>query len=75
MQLKINMGLIDRSFRILVGIALIYIGFINSSFVSSETLRYILGAIGVVNIVSSLAGICPIYLFANINTCHKREAS
>jgi len=69
MKLKVNMGIIDRSFRLLVGLILIYIGFINQELVSSEILRYILGVIGVINIISSLAGICPIYMLANINTC------
>ena len=69
MKLKVNMGIIDRSFRLLVGIILIYIGFVNQELVSSEILRYILGLIGVINIISSLAGICPIYMLANINTC------
>jgi hypothetical protein len=71
MKFKVNMGLIDRSVRMIVGILLIYIGFINVEFVVSEVLRYILGGIGVLNIISALAGICPFYIFANISTCQK----
>ena len=67
MTLKANMGLIDRTFRLVIGGFLIYIGFINEGLIASETLKYILGAIGVLNIASSMAGICPIYIFAKIN--------
>ena len=71
MTLKANMGMIDRTFRIMIGGLLIYIGFINEGLIASETLKYILGAIGVLNIASSVAGLCPIYTFANINTCRQ----
>ena len=68
MTLKPNMGVIDRVFRIVAGTLLVYIGLVNEGLIASETLKYILGAIGAVNIVSSMAGVCPLYTFANINT-------
>jgi hypothetical protein len=63
-----NMGTIDRTFRIVAGALLIYIGFVNEGLISSETLKYILGTIGALNVASSVAGVCPLYIFANINT-------
>ena len=71
MKLKVNMGMIDRAIRTIVGLLLIYIGFVNIEFVVSDLLRYILGGIGILNIISAVMGICPFYIFANINTCHK----
>lgn len=59
---KANMVMIDRTFRLMIGDLLIYIGFINKGIIAGETLKYIPGAIGVINITSSVAGICPIYL-------------
>lgn len=74
MKFKVNMGLIDRAVRMIVGILLIYIGFINIELVASEVLRYLLGGIGIINIISALAGICPFYSFANISTCQKASS-
>lgn len=71
MKFSVNMGMIDRLFRTVIGIVLVYIGFINEGLIASEILKFILGAIGLINIVSSVAGICPFYAFANINTCRK----
>ena len=62
------MGTIDRLFRIAVGGLLIYTGFINDGLIASDTLRYTLGILGLLNAASSAAGICPLYIFANINT-------
>jgi len=68
MALKTNMGVIDRVFRIAAGTLLVYIGLVNEGLIAGETLKYVLGAIGMMNILSSVAGVCPLYTFANINT-------
>ena len=71
MKFKANMGNIDRVFRLAIGASLMYIGFLSEGLIANDTLKFILGAIGVINIASGLAGICPLYAFANINTCRK----
>jgi len=68
MALRKNMGTIDRLFRIVVGGLLIYIGFVDEGLIASETLQYTLGILGLLNVASSASGICPLYIFANINT-------
>jgi hypothetical protein len=68
MVLNRNMGAIDRLFRVVAGGVLIYIGFVDEGLIASETLRYTLGVLGLLNAASAAAGICPLYIFANINT-------
>lgn len=68
MTLRKNMGTIDRLFRIVVGGLLIYIGFVDQGLIASETLRYTLGILGLLNAASAAAGFCPLYIFANIDT-------
>jgi hypothetical protein len=59
--MKINMGTIDRIFRTIVGVALIGL-----------TLGGVIGVwgwIGVIPLVTGLAGRCPLYLPLGISTC------
>lgn len=62
------MGRIDRTVRLLVGFALVYFGFIQHSLTDSHFINQLSGFFGLTNIVSSLLGICPAYLLANIST-------
>ena len=59
--MKINEGAIDRSLRVLVGLALIgmaWFGTIGPW-----------GYIGVVPLVTGAAGVCPLYSLLGISTC------
>ncbi|MEA3278310.1 MAG: DUF2892 domain-containing protein [Pseudomonadota bacterium] len=58
--LKNNVGKVDRIIRIVVGILLVGNVFF--------ALQNPIGWIGVVLIVTGIAGICPIYSLLNLNT-------
>ena len=59
-----NMGNIDRIIRAVVGVAIILIGLIAHSW---------WGAVGLVPLLTSLAGFCPLYTLLKISTCGNCE--
>ncbi len=71
MKINRNMHPFDQVLRVLLGIVLIYIGFFNGELISDALFRALLGGFGLVNLVSGLLGICPVYLMAGINTLRK----
>lgn len=62
-----NVGSIDRALRIIVGIALIAM-----VFVGPQTM---LGWIGLVPLLTGLAGTCPAYSIFGINTCARKPGA
>ncbi len=63
--MKQNVGGIDRVLRVVVGLALLAI-----VFVGPQTPW---GWIGLVPLLTGLAGFCPIYPLAGFNTCPKKS--
>ncbi|WP_072680750.1 DUF2892 domain-containing protein [Arcobacter sp. LA11] len=59
-----NLGKVDRTLRIIIGIVIIVFGVINNSW---------LGLIGVIPIFTALISWCPLYCPLKINTCSKKE--
>lgn len=74
MNLKRNMGLIDQVFRTCMGLSLIYIGPFSDVITSDAMSAILLSVVGVMIIVSSLIGWCPVYHMAGFNT-NKSEKS
>jgi hypothetical protein len=60
--MKCNVGKIDKSVRVIVGIGIIVIGIYFQSW---------WGAIGVIPIFTAAIGWCPAYLPFGISTCKK----
>jgi len=58
--MKKNMGQIDRIIRIVIGVVIILLGVINHSW---------WGAIGLVPLLTSFIGFCPLYTVLKISTC------
>ena len=59
-----NVGSLDKTIRLIVGILIIVIGVLNES---------LLGAIGLVPIITALIGWCPLYpIFKNKHYLWKR---
>jgi hypothetical protein len=59
-----NIGKTDRIIRVVIGITIILIGFVNHSW---------WGAVGLVPLLTSLAGFCPLYTLLKISTCENSE--
>ncbi len=68
--MKMNEGAIDRVIRVLLGVALVYIGYTLGGGVWSVVL-YVLGAIA---LVTGFTGFCLLYrLFGNFSTAKKAK--
>lgn len=62
---KTNEGTIDRVLRVLVGIALIAIVFVGP--------KTPWGWVGLVPLLTGLAGTCPLYTILGIRTCPMKD--
>jgi len=71
MALNRNLHNLDITVRILIGVALVYIGFIDTGLVSNSVVRWLLGIFGIINIVAASARFCPFYSLAGISTFRK----
>jgi hypothetical protein len=60
--MKQNMGQIDRKIRGVIGVLIILAGIIFQSW---------WGVVGVVLLLTSLTGFCPLYIPLKISTCEK----
>ena len=63
--MKINLGTVDRLLRLVVGLVLIAL-----VFVGPQTAW---GWIGVIPLVTALAGNCPVYSVLGFNTCSTKK--
>jgi hypothetical protein len=61
--MKCNVGKTDKTIRIIVGILLIAYGIAYNSWI---------GIIGLIPVLTALAGWCPVYIPFNINTSSKK---
>lgn len=66
-----NVGGIERAVRILLGVALLSIGYFHVLTGGLAILAYVLGAIA---LVTGLIGFCPAWTLLHINTCATRSA-
>ncbi|MGC1392498.1 MAG: DUF2892 domain-containing protein [Bacteroidales bacterium] len=66
--MKKNMGTIDKVIRILVAVVVVILYFTN---VISGTLAIILLALSVIFVVTSILGICPLYMPLGLSTKKK----
>ena len=64
--MKKNMGIADRTIRILLAIVFAYLYFAG---VVTGTIGLILVILGGVFVLTSLIGFCPLYTIFRINTC------
>jgi hypothetical protein len=66
--MKTNEGLIDRVVRVIVGLALLYLGFIS---MGGATAGLAIGVVGVLALLTGMVGFCPLYALLKINTLRK----
>lgn len=66
-----NMSPFDRVLRTVVGVSLIYIAIFTPDFISDHLFGGLLGIFGIINVVSAVIGICPVYLAAGVSTFKK----
>jgi hypothetical protein len=59
-----NVGSLDRIVRVVLGLALIIVGF----FVLGGTAGIVIGVIGFIPLLTGLTGWCPLYLLFHLST-------
>mgnify|MGYP001616104318 FL=1 len=64
-MLKVNEGTLDRTLRVLLGIALVALAL---------TKGWMWAWIGVVPILTGATGMCPLYSLLGINTCGAKKS-
>lgn len=69
--MKANMGNIDRLIRFIAA-GVIVVLYFNGNI--SGTLSYILLAVAAIFLLTSIAGVCPLYSVFGINTCSAGKA-
>ena len=67
--MKENVGTVDRSLRVVFGIALFFVGWLSSG----GALDIVLMVVGVVLVVTGLVSSCPIYSVLGLNTVEKPD--
>lgn len=76
MQVKKNLCLLDQVLRIGIGVGLMYIGFVETSWIGDPAIAIAAGVFGLINVAAALIGYCPLYRLANISTrCMGRNVS
>lgn len=68
MSLQRNLHLLDIAVRTISGVALVYVGFIDTSLIPNILIRVLLGTFGAVNLVAAALRHCPIYALARFST-------
>lgn len=67
--MKKNIGTLDKTIRVIIAIVIAILVYTD---VISGTLGIVLSIVAIVFLLTSLVGVCPLYLLFGINTC-KRE--
>lgn len=70
--MSVNMGMIDRVLRVIVGLALLAFAL---GFISPGTGWNWVGWIGIVPLATALLGNCPAYTLLGLSTCPVKDKS
>ncbi len=73
MKRYMNVGRIDQVLRIVISLILLYITVIEDSIIDDDFSSTVIITIACLNIIVSLVRVCPLYIFADICTCSKKE--
>lgn len=74
MKITPNLCLADRIVRLSVGIICVYVGFIDSSVISSQIASVLIGLFGAINLYAFFVSSCPVYALVGLSTIKKESA-
>jgi hypothetical protein len=63
-----NACALDRIIRTFLAIALIYLGFVEPEIVGNRLVAWLLGGIGILNVMVVFIGWCPVYALTGVRT-------
>jgi hypothetical protein len=72
-MVKKNLHPVDRNLRVLVSLVLIYFGFIETGWIMSQVMPWLMGIFGIINFVGATLGFCPFYAVVHIDTSNSHE--
>lgn len=68
--MPVNMGIVDRAVRTVLGIILILLPFVLApGLFANQTIAWVVAAIGAVFVVTSAIKFCPLYTVIGLKTC------
>lgn len=67
-NIKCNLGGLDRALRSGIGLLMVYLGFINETLITDTIAGVALGVFGTIIMLSAIVCNCPLYLLAGFNT-------
>lgn len=70
MKLQINEGPIDRAIRIVLGLALVAVGFAG---LVAAPLVYVTSFVAAIALVTGIVGFCPLYAILRLSTAPARR--
>lgn len=73
MRFKRNLHTLDRLVRLLVGLACVYIGFIDRSIIGNSLASTLVGIFGIINLFAAFFSYCPVYGLTGISTYSNKE--
>lgn len=69
MNIHRNIGTLDRILRIGISLAMIYFGFVDTTWLNDTLAAAVLGILGIASLAVALIGHCPLYRLIGLNTC------
>jgi hypothetical protein len=70
---KRNVGVLDRSVRVTVGIVLLPVGLFLLGALQSSVLGLVVAGVGGIALITGFTGFCPLYIPFGINTLEKEK--
>lgn len=68
--MRINVGTVDRIFRAVLGLVLLYLAFLSGMpFFEVPLYKYVAAIVGFVMLVVAVTRVCPIYSMLGVKTC------
>ena len=71
MKITKNVGLTDRVIRLILGLIMLYFGFIDNTVINDQISSIILGGFGVIFFLTAIFSMCPLYNLIGLNTYKK----
>jgi hypothetical protein len=68
-NIKCNLGWLDRVLRSGIGLLMVYLGFINGALITDAIAGVALGVFGAIILSSAIVCNCPLYKLVGFNTC------
>lgn len=69
MKFNKNVGVVDQVTRLVLGLSMIYFGFISDLLIVDRVAGTLLGGFGIALLLISVLRFCPLYLLIGFNSC------